>query len=179
MTWARHVNLCRRTARAERDGFVLSVAVIQVPDAVSGLVQDFGNAFERVRRPLNAVQLLLDRQHGLVIDHRSAPRALRSSRSNRDGLYAITDLVEIADTIEAAVRRPEADAVAAVPLDDFDDKAIALIAIGEVENAGQADRDAVNEFGFAPGSGGRLIEAFLTPARGVIPFDGWIGMAKG
>ena len=35
MTWARHLNLCLWTARAGRDGFAVSVAVIQVPDAVT------------------------------------------------------------------------------------------------------------------------------------------------
>jgi hypothetical protein len=68
--------------------------------------------------------------------------------------------------------------VRATPLDGLDNKAISAMTVGEVENARKADSGAMNEFGFALGLGGRLVETFLTPTCGVISFDGWIGTAS-
>jgi hypothetical protein len=68
-------------------------------------------------------------------------------------------------------------AVAATPLDDGNREVIAHIAVAEVEDAGKAKDGAVNEFGFALCLGGAQVEAFPPPLRGVIPRDGWIGMA--
>jgi hypothetical protein len=92
--------------------------------------------------------------------------------------HTVADRVEVADAIVAAVGRSEIGTVAAAPFDDFDNKTIASISVGEVDSAGKLNGCAVNEFGFALCLGRAQVEALLPPLRGVIPVDGWIGMAQ-